>query len=473
MLVFRLLLLLLSACAHLPADDSSFQQDSAYAAKDAVSQGSKIVEPASVVLADTGAAKRLFPVDVALADVKQGDSATFYRKSLVYIEQPLVRKWIRYFTVKEAKRFQRFLNRGEYYRHYLQEQLRKHGLPEELYYLAMIESGFRNSARSKAHAVGIWQFMRRTGRYHGLLIDNFIDERMDVVSATSAAISYLQDLHRVYQSWWLAIASYNSGEVRILRAVMRRNTRDFFELVERKVLPKETINYVPKFIAAMHIAKNYMDFGFTIDASRTFSVDNFNIYRVPAQTYLSEVAKAIGCSSKLIKTHNPYIRHALVHPSKKIAVRLPSACRAVSVAQHNAFVKQSKRRFLAHQRQEIKGKYKVRHGDSLYAIARRFKTSIRSLRLANNLVSSRIYAGQLLRITSKALKNNHRVSSADKNTNQQQQGEQNVIRHRVRRGESLYRIAKKYKTSVNHLKRTNNLEKPFIYPGQIITISYL
>ena len=203
-------------------------------------------------------------------------------------------------------------------------------MPKELYYLAMIESGFRNRARSRAQAVGIWQFMPRTGRHYGLRVDSYLDERMDPVRSTAAAISYLQDLYRVYQSWWLAIASYNSGEVRVLRAIMKRNTRDFFELVEEKVLPAETINYVPKFIAALYIATNHQRFGFTLKQGRSFATADFTTHRIPPHVYLREIAKQAGCSVKQLREHNPAVRRMLVHPRRTVALRLSSACASLS-----------------------------------------------------------------------------------------------------------------------------------------------
>ena len=389
-------------------------------------------------------------------------ASDLFNRALVHTEHPLVKKWLHYFTVREHERFQRFLNRGEYYRSFIEQQLKAHDLPKELYYLAMIESGFRNRARSRARAVGIWQFMPRTGRHYGLRVDGYLDERMDPVRSTAAAISYLQDLYRVYQSWWLAIASYNSGEVRVLRAIMKRNTRDFFELVEQKVLPAETINYVPKFIAAMYIAANRERFGFTLTQVRSFATQNFHNYRTPPHVYLREIAHKAGCSVKQIREHNPAVQRMLVHPRHAVELRLPPECGALNEARQQTLAALSKKRVRSWQAREVKGRYRVRHGDSLYALARRFKTSVRALRLANNLSGSRIYAGQLLQIA--ALRNKSKRAA---------NGLAGVIEHRVRRGDSLYRIARKYNTSIRSIKRINNLKKSNIYPGQIIKISYL
>lgn len=379
-----------------------------------------------------------------------------YSKSLVHIDHRLVQKWIRYFTKNEFNRFQRFLDRGEYYRVYIEDQLASHSMPQELYYLAMIESGFRNRARSRAHAVGIWQFMRGTARNYGLLVDGYIDQRMDPVAATSAAISYLQDLYRVYQSWWLAIAAYNSGEVRVLRAIMHRNTRDFFELIERRVLPRETVNYVPKFIAAMYVAKHHRRFGFRLNTTRDFDPQSRPIYRVPPFIHLREVARRSGCKLSDLKKDNPYIIHSIVHPTRAIAIRLPDGCRKIGHSDNRRLLTESRIRLKSYRNRKHKGMYRIRSGDTLSSIARRFKTSVKALKLANNLRSDRIRVGQRLYV------------SPPRSAIVRRRGR--LIEYRVRPGDSLYTIAQKHRTSVSKIKRDNKLKGITIHPRQTIKI---
>ena len=148
-----------------------------------------------------------------------------------------VEKWINYFTKKDRDRFQRFLNRGEKYRKMIQAVLADQGIPTDLYYLAMIESGFSVKARSHASAVGVWQFIRATGRRYGLKIDYYVDERQDPMRSTIAASLYLKDLHLVFNSWYLAMASYNAGESRIMGSIMKQSSRDFWQLVRKNALP--------------------------------------------------------------------------------------------------------------------------------------------------------------------------------------------------------------------------------------------
>ena len=450
-----------------PSEDRPTVVDSSLVAEGSIrnADGSLMNAEGSFRNADGSADEELPPLEEPLTEFDEplpesltvGDD--LYSKSLIHIDHRLVKKWIRYFTKQEFDRFQRFLDRGEYYRVYIEDQLASHSMPQELYYLAMIESGFRNRARSRAHAVGIWQFMRGTARNYGLLVDGYIDQRMDPVASTSAAISYLQDLHRVYQSWWLAIAAYNSGEVRVLRAIMHRNTRDFFELIERRVLPRETVNYVPKFIAAMYVAKHHRRFGFRLNTTRDFDPQSMPIYRVPPFIHLREVAKRSGCSLRKLKKDNPYIIHSVVHPTRSIAIRLPDGCRKISHGDNRRLIAESRARFKSYRNRKYKGMYRVRAGDTLSSIARKFKTSVKALKLANNLRSDRIRPKQRLYVSPpRAVVTRHRGRTG------------RVINYRVRAGDSLYTIAQKHRTSVNRLKRDNKLRGDTIHPRQTIRI---
>ena len=167
-----------------------------------------------------------------------------------------VERWLEFFTMKDRERFTRFLERGSRYKTMIYAVLKEQGIPTELYYQAMIESGFATHATSTASAVGIWQFIPGTGRRYGLRIDQYVDERRDPMRATIAAAMYLKDLHNVFQNWYLAMAAYNAGEGRILGAIMRSGTRDFWEMVKKRSLPSETMNYIPKFLAATTIGHN-------------------------------------------------------------------------------------------------------------------------------------------------------------------------------------------------------------------------
>lgn len=175
---------------------------------------------------------------------------------------PQVEKWITYFTGKGKPFFEKYLERGRYFIPEIARILKTHGMPQDLVYLAMIESGFNNSAKSRARAVGPWQFIRQTGARYGLKIDYWMDERRDTRKATLAAIAYLKELYAEFGSWELSAAGYNAGENKVRRAIKRYKTFNFWELAKHRFFKRETRDYVPKIMAAAILTKNPELFGF-------------------------------------------------------------------------------------------------------------------------------------------------------------------------------------------------------------------
>jgi hypothetical protein len=173
-----------------------------------------------------------------------------------------VEYWIDYFCGRGRPYFQKYLERSEFFIPYIVPILKQNGVPEDLVYLAMIESGFNNLARSHARAVGPWQFISATGKRYGLMVNWWIDERRDIGKSTQAAVEYLKDLHNIFKSWELAAAAYNAGEAKIARAVRRFGTKDFWLISKHRFLRPETRDYVPKIMAAAIISKNRVQFGF-------------------------------------------------------------------------------------------------------------------------------------------------------------------------------------------------------------------
>lgn len=173
-----------------------------------------------------------------------------------------VERWVDYFNGRGRRYFEVYLRRSEFFIPYLAELLKKNNMPRDLVYLAMIESGFSNHARSRARAVGPWQFMRGTGRRYGLVVNWWVDQRVDIEKSTRAAIHYLKDLYDVFGSWELAAAAYNAGEARVARAIETFGTRDIWTLIRQRHLKPETRNYVAKMMAAAVIDKNRKLFGF-------------------------------------------------------------------------------------------------------------------------------------------------------------------------------------------------------------------
>ncbi len=173
-----------------------------------------------------------------------------------------VEYWVDYFTGRGRPFFAKYLERSEYFIPYIRPILAQNHLPEDLVYLAMIESGFNNFARSHAKAVGPWQFISATGKRYGLMVNWWVDERRDVKKSSYAAVEYLGELNQMFNSWELAAAAYNAGEGKIARAIQRYGTKDFWVIAKHRFLRRETRDYVPKIIAAALIAKNRTQFGF-------------------------------------------------------------------------------------------------------------------------------------------------------------------------------------------------------------------
>ncbi len=173
-----------------------------------------------------------------------------------------VARWVDYFTGKGRIHFDTYLERAQYFVPYIVPILKEEGVPRDLVYLAMIESGFNIRARSRAKAVGAWQFISWTGKRYGLRVDWWVDERRDIAKSTRAAVRYLKDLYSHFGTWELAAAAYNAGEFKVARAIRRYGTYDFWTLSRQKFLKPETRNYVPKMMAAAIVAKNRTLFGF-------------------------------------------------------------------------------------------------------------------------------------------------------------------------------------------------------------------
>jgi transglycosylase-like protein with SLT domain len=222
-----------------------------------------------------------------------------------------VRAYLVYFSTKRKEVIQRQLARSTRYLPMIKEVFQEHGLPEDLAYLAMIESGFNPEAQSPAGACGMWQFIKGTGVRYGLVIDGHLDERRDPVKSTRAAARYLLDLYKQFGSWYLAAASYNCGERRVQKELNHGNRENFWELSADKCLPSETENYVPQMIAATIIAKNPEKFGFTAVPYQAADA-NLAVAALPDETAGGRENQGLAPGP----VHPPTIRAAAYSPGK-------------------------------------------------------------------------------------------------------------------------------------------------------------
>jgi len=234
-----------------------------------------------------------------------------------------VARWINYFQGPGNKWFRTWLEKATLYMPKIQFELKKAGLPQDLAYMVMIESGFNTHAISSANAVGPWQFIEATGRRYGLQVTTWLDERKDWQKSTRAAILYLTDLYREFGSWYLVAASYNMGENGLRKQIQKYQTRDFWKLAELKALPQETVDYVPKILAAMLISKAPSLYGFrNIPIHKPIT---YEIVFVSGGTHLHDVANTLGITQKAIEELNAELLLKKV-PSfiSKYPIRVPA-----------------------------------------------------------------------------------------------------------------------------------------------------
>ena len=234
-----------------------------------------------------------------------------------------VKNEIKRLTGPEKKFFIQAMERAAMYRPFIVEELKKAGLPEEISWLPLIESGFKIRALSSARALGLWQFIPSTGHKFGLSRNYYIDERMDPEKATRAAIAYLKELHNLFGDWATALAAYNCGEYRVLKTIRRQKINyldNFWDLYQN--LPRETARYVPRFLATIHIVNNLDKYNITLKSPKSpIAYKTFNIKK---QVRLKDIAREIGTTTTMLKTLNPELRHALL-PPETYPVRIPAA----------------------------------------------------------------------------------------------------------------------------------------------------
>jgi len=245
-----------------------------------------------------------------------------------------VEAYIEYFSTRGKSTFQRWLDNSAPYLQPMQEIFRKKNLPEELAYVAMIESGFDSSAVSVAKAAGPWQLMPDTARRYGLRSDRWVDERRDPIKSSRAAAQYLRDLHSRFGSWPLVLAAYNAGTGKVQRAMLRTGSTDFWDLKQSAYLRRETKGYVPKFIAAALIARDPAAYGFRVPGVLPLRYDEVVI---PESTDLGIVAYWTESTYETIKSLNPEIRGGVTPPDDpRYLLKIPEGKKKIFLARNTA-----------------------------------------------------------------------------------------------------------------------------------------
>ncbi len=418
-----------------------------------------------------------------------------------------VKYYVQYFSTEKKKVFGNWLKRARRYVPVIREILKAQGMPEDLVYLAMIESGFNPKAYSSAKACGPWQFIYATGGRYGLKVNYWIDERRDPEKSTVAAAKYLRDLFNQFGCWYLAAAGYNAGEKRVERAIEQHNTSDFWELSRYNALPRETRAYIPQLIAAAIIAKDPETYGF---GSITYdSPLRFSHMRVPRATPLSVIAKSASIELSELRSINPEILRSITPPNDNdYLIKLPQGTDAEEIG--------AKLRMALNKERQVRDvvAYKVKKKDTLAKIVKRFKLRQEDLYLVNDCeggltvkpgmtinipkftgpskariavaknevggdsearVEQEKRGGKNTTVEAQAKKSEPRQQArksepqqeAKKSEPQQQarKPEPRKTVHVVKKGETLSAISDKYGVSIVTLKSANNLKNDRVYPN--------
>ncbi len=365
------------------------------------------------------------------------------------------------YVEKEIKRFQGSARRyfmdsyrrsGRYMPMILQK-LKEAGLPEDLAWLPLIESGFTADALSSARALGLWQFIASTGQKFGLKRDTYIDERLDPEKSTAAAIAYLQELHQIFGDWTTVLAGYNCGEGTVLRKIRSQKINyldNFWDLFQ--MLPYETALYVPRFLATLHILKDPSKYGF--DLGEPDGPVAYETVSINKPVHLSAVADTIAVTEKELSALNPELRHKSTPPSE-YSLRVPVGKSDVFMARIADIPQWSPPTY---------GTHTVRQGESLSVIARRYGTSVSRIAQANNIREKDIIrVGQKLKVPSRGAATG---SAYTESRAELLSGD----RYRVQKGDNLWLIAQKFNTNTKKIQQVNGLTSTLLSIGQILII---
>jgi membrane-bound lytic murein transglycosylase D len=301
-----------------------------------------------------------------------------------------VEREIRLFQTVERDFFLESYRRSGRYRDQFARTIRDAGMPEDLSWLPLIESGFKAKALSRARALGLWQFIPSTGYKFGLKRNDWVDERLDPEKSTMAAIAYMKELHQIFGDWATVLAAYNCGEGNVLRVIRQQKINyldNFWDLYER--LPRETSRYYPRFLAVLAIVKDPAKYGFELgETDKPLPYETITIER---PVHLQKLAETAGCEFEDLAALNPELRHAAT-PGASYNLKVPPGSQETVLAAAASLPKWSppKQAYVVH---------RVRSGETLSTIAVRYRTSIGRIMDANNLKSGRIIrAGQKLKI---------------------------------------------------------------------------
>jgi len=365
---------------------------------------------------------------------------------------------VRMFSSTLKGHFSQWLSRSGKYTDVMKGILREKGLPEDLVFLALIESGFNPMAYSWAQASGPWQFIRGTAKRYGLSVDSWVDERRDPIKSTKAAAEYLKDLYNLFGTWSLAMASYNAGEGNVAKAVMRNGSMDFWELRKSGSLANETKEYVPKFIAAKMIAQNPTAYGFdNLEYETPFQFDEVVVDKAIS---LEVAAKYCGVSARDIKELNPELKRWCTPPNRPgYTLRVPLGTRDAFLENYRTRPENQSAGWTEHT---------VRRGESMKGIARKYGVSVAAIAKANGVTSAR--RGQSLIIPIEGVSSSSIAGDDEGAPRKSTPHKAKRSTYKVRRGDTLSGISDRFGVSPKSLIKANSLQGSKVRPGQKLVI---
>ncbi|OEU74070.1 MAG: hypothetical protein BA869_03980 [Desulfuromonadales bacterium C00003107] len=377
---------------------------------------------------------------------------------LPMVDNAKVRYFVDYYTGSGRHGFRRWLERSGRYLPMMREIFAEQGLPLDLTYLAMIESGFNPRACSRANAVGPWQFMASTGKNYGLSNDWWRDERRDPLKSTRAAARHLKDLHERFDGdWYLAIAAYNAGAGKVSRAISKSRSRDFWQLCRGSYLRKETKNYLPKLLAVLLIAKEPETYGF--NNLQYQPALTFDITELPSSTDLDIVARLCGVSYEEIVALNPELKRWCTPPGlSNYPVRLPAEQITSFTEKYAQIPAESRANYRRH---------RVKSGDTLIGMAKRYGIRSKDIVVLNNIRNPRA-----LRVGRDLILPLRPGAALPADVFEDGYDRTRQTRYKIRKGDSLWSIARRFDVSTRQLCAWNGIgKKTIIKPGKILRVA--
>lgn len=390
------------------------------------------------------------------------------KTQLDIVYHPALVRTIKAFLKHRKKSLGRLFGMAEYYFPIFEEKLAKYNIPLEMKYLAIVESALNPRAVSRAGAGGLWQFMYSTGKVYGLEINSYVDERFDPIQETEAACKHMQDLYQVFHDWNLVLAAYNSGAGNVTKAIRRSGGYTNYWNI-RPYLPRETAGYVPLFQATLFLGEYAKDYGIVSTQPHFHYIATDTIVVKHTITF-NQVSRLLKIDEKELEFLNPQYKLDIIPyvENQFYTLKLPLDLSGIFV-NNEALIYALVEKELNKKEKPLPKFYKlnnyivyrVRQGDYLGRIARRFHTTVRKIKRMNGLRSNRLHIGQRLKIYSRypLAAHSSKISKKSHKSTKQSHIKKRWVTYKVKPGDTLWNISRKYNVSLTEIMKWNRLKK--------------